>query len=173
MRYDTMATFAALFAGWDAALKRFEAAAKGRDATQAFVALFECCNWAVALEDRTRVQWIPEGIPLDFGWRGRVRGSEVMGGVRFARNRVHHQWSDALVLDDGGRRYPRTYPAVYFEWIWRPADELPSGKRDRDEAIYRDRLEGEPARGTLAQLGEAFSFLHRVLTPRTLLAPEP
>jgi hypothetical protein len=38
-----------------------------------------------------------------------------MRGVRFARNSVHHQWSDALELDTSGRRYPRTYPLVYFE----------------------------------------------------------
>jgi hypothetical protein len=37
---------------------------------------------------------------------------------------VHHQWSDALVVRDGFQ-FPLTFPFTFFEWVWRPATELP------------------------------------------------
>jgi len=159
-----------MFEGYLRALGRFELAVKGRDAGEAFIPLFEALNWAVALDDRTATHWAPDGKVLGWSWRQRVPDAGVMGGVRFARNRVHHQWSDALALDDGHRQYPRSYPLVYFEWVWRPASELPVGRADAaGEAVYQGRLEGRAARATLAQLREAFAFLRRVLEPSSLV----
>src|SRR5450755_3053386 len=67
------------------------------DPIAAYNALFEALNWAVAMDDRVGKHWAPDGKPLDWAWRERLgRGVEVMGGVRYARNRVHHQWSDAM-----------------------------------------------------------------------------
>lgn len=78
--------------------------------------------------------------------------TESMGGVRFVRNSVHHQWADAFRVDSAGRTYPKTYPGAYFEWVWRPADELPApGQKPRkgDEHIYRLQMEGRPVRVAL------------------------
>ena len=111
-----------------------------------------------------------------------------MGGVRFARNSVHHQWSDAMRLNDRTRSYPRTYPLVYFEWrVWVPGDALPKpGKtpRPNHERIYREQMEGRPVRICLDVLNGAFYTLQRLLEPHTILkqsratdypfpAPEP
>jgi hypothetical protein len=92
--------------------------------------------------------------------------------VRFVRNSVHHDWSDALELDEqNGRAYPKTFPVTYFEWRWRAANELPErDRKDTDgETIFRERLEDQPARLTLEVLGEVFWFLRQVLEPSSLL----
>ena len=93
-----------------------------------------------------------------------------MAGVRYARNRAHHQWADALALEEGARQYPRSYPLAYFEWVWRSPSELPAGKRDDAGAtLYRERLDGRAGRATLTELSEAFAFLRRVLEPSSLV----
>lgn len=122
---ENIQTFTAMFEGFALAVQRFEAAIKERDATQTFAPLFELLNWAVALDDRACKRWCPEGEPLGWGWRDRIRGAKIMRGVQYVRNGIHHQWSDALERDDGARGYPRTHPVVYFEWRWRDAKELP------------------------------------------------
>ena len=78
----------------------------------------------MALDDRCAHHWVPEGEPLGFEWRERITGAEVMRGVRWARNGVHHQWSDALVREEG-KQYPKRFPVVYHEWVWRRAEEFP------------------------------------------------
>lgn len=170
---ENIQTFAAMFEGYAHATGRFHEATKTRDPTAAFLPLFEALNWAVALDDRARKHWTPAGQPLGWEWRKKVRDAEIIQGVRFARNRVHHQWSDALELDERGRSYPKTYPVVFFEWRWRPAHELPKPDdqhhNDPDgEETYRQMLEGEPARVTLERLIEVFYFLRQVLEPSSL-----
>jgi hypothetical protein len=164
-----------MFEGYAAATTRFLAAAKTRDSTAAFIPLFESLNWAVALDDRAAKHWTPAGKPLGFGWRKKVKDAEVMQGVRFVRNSVHHQWSDALELDERGLTFPMTFPAVFFEWRWRRADDLPqpeekraSKHRDAGEGVYKEMLEGKPARLTLETLAEALYFLRQVLEPSSL-----
>jgi hypothetical protein len=175
---ENIQTFAAMFDGYDQALTRLERAAKGKEPAPAFIALFEALNWAVALDERARKHWTPEGKPLDYGWRDRVRGAHLMRAVGFARNNVHHQWSDALELDKRGLTPPITPPVVWFEWCWRSLSELPprpvekSAKQKQrqaeEEAEYREKLEGEPARITLHRLGEAFHFLRQVMEPASI-----
>jgi hypothetical protein len=116
---ENIQTFAAMFDGYDQALTRLEAAAKGREPAPAFIALFEALNWAVALDDRAGKHFAPQGKTLGFGWRDWPRGAHLMRAVRFARNNVHHQWSDALALDKRGLTPPITPPVVWFEWCWR------------------------------------------------------
>lgn len=161
-----------LLDGYAQAVRRFEREVKGRDAELAFLPLFEALNWAVALDERIVEHWAPEGKDKQPGWawRTRVEGADVMAGVRFARNRVHHQWSDALRLDDSGFTSPLTSPLVSFEWRWRDLGDLPPGNR-RDESAYRDRLAGVPARLTLARLGGAFSRVGSLLEPHALYEP--
>ena len=166
---ENIVTFTAMFDGYSGALARFEIAAKQQDGAAAYVPLFEALNWAVVLDDRTAAHFEPEGKPLGFAWRDRVAGADLMRGVRFARNSIHHDWSDALRLDTGGMRFPMTFPVVFFEWTWCRANDLPKpGKPDPSgEAVYRDSIEGQPVRLTLTQLGLVFSFLRALLEPFT------
>jgi hypothetical protein len=165
-------TFEAMFTGHVDALHRFEAAAKAPDPVMTYVPLFEALNWAYALDDRTAKHFAPEGKPLGLQWRTRIPEADIMGGVRFARNSVHHQWSDALRLDTDGRQYPKAYPLVYFEWVWRSADELPESDKPLHpdaERCYRDRMEGRAARVCLDVLGGVFLTLQRLLEPNTIV----
>lgn len=81
--------------------------------------------------------------------------------------------SDALVLDESGMTFPVTFPAVFLEWRWCAATDLPDleqGRR-RDASggeVYRQMLEGQAARLTLGTLAEAFGFLRQVLEPSSL-----
>jgi hypothetical protein len=166
---ENIQTFAAMYAGYAAAMDRFHEASKKHDATATFFPLFEALNWAVALDERAAKHWTPAGEPLSWEWREKVQDAEIMRGVRFIRNSVHHDWSDALELAEG-RAYPKSYPVVYFEWRWRAADELPEpDKPDKHgEKVYRDLVEGKLVRDTLGVTGRVFLFLRQVLEPSSL-----
>jgi hypothetical protein len=163
---ENIQTFTAMFEGFAQAVLRFEAAVNRGGPTETFVALFEALNWAVALDDRTRKHWSPEGKSLGWEWRERVLGAEIMRGVRFARNQVHHQWSDALEATPGAQ-LPRALPFPLGEWRWRSASDLPEPNQpDPDgEAVYQEQLQGQPARITLQQLANVFNFLRKVMEP--------
>jgi hypothetical protein len=158
---DNIATFEAMFNGYLDAVSRFETASKTHDpaAAATYVPLFEALNWAVALDDRTAPHFVPDGKHVGCGWRGRIPNAEFMGGVRFARNGVHRQWSDALRLDVGARQYPRSYPLSYFEWIWRPAATTgtPCKRRDAGGGTRtpdtRIMIPGPSGRGGQCSLG--------------------
>jgi hypothetical protein len=48
------------------------------------------------LDDRCREHWAPDGNPLGSEWLRRWRGDVTIArAIRFARNRVHHQWAEA------------------------------------------------------------------------------
>ncbi len=163
-----MQSYRVMFAGYYRALERFNAAAEGRSGVEAFWPLFEAISWAVSLDEWAAENWTPEGKPLGWEWRQRVHGAQPMAGLRFARNRTHHQWSDALRLDETGFQFPMRFPIVFFEWVWRPAHELPEGRPDsHGMVVYREWLEGRAARATLAELRQAFAFLHPVVEPRS------
>jgi hypothetical protein len=171
---DNIVTFGMLLRGYANAFERFSTAASERDEVATFVPLFEALNWAVALDERCARHWAPEGEPLGFAWRERVTGAEVMRGVRWVRNGVQHQWSEALVVVEG-RQYPKRYPVVYHEWVWRRAGELPDlGRQDASgEATYGEHLQDRPAEVTLGTLGSVFDHVWRLLElPATLGVPE-
>lgn len=174
---DNIVTFGHLLGGYDAACERFWAAAKEPERNLGFYALFEALNWAVALDERSGEHWAPDGQPLGWKWRDRIGGAEVMRGVRFARNSVHHQWTHALVarpLTDvtpqgfvgGPDAFGFARPeAESLGWVWRDADELPQAQR-RDaagEATYRRSLEGRPAALTREELQRVFWKLWQLL----------
>src|SRR5665811_2098217 len=98
---NNIVTFHILLEGYENAVSRFSDASKSRDPGRVFAPLFEALNWAVALDDQARKHWAPEGIALGWAWRSRVEGGEFVSAVRCARNRVHHQWADALTLSEG------------------------------------------------------------------------
>jgi hypothetical protein len=161
--YENIVTFESMVIGFADAVERFQAAEF--DPVAAYNALFEALNWTVALDDRARKHWAPEGKPLDWAWRKRLgHGAEVLGGVRYARNRVHHQWSDAMTS---------TFrPTEFVPWMWRPEAELPQGDEPdpRGEASYVKHLEGRPVQGCLDVANAVFYTLQILLEPHTIRA---
>lgn len=165
-------TFRVLLAGYEQARQRFHVAALSRDAGETFAPLFEALNWAVVLDDQARQHWAPERQVLDWAWRRRVDGGDFVSAIRCARNRVHHQWADALVLEDGFT-VPFVLPMATHEWRWRrladlPPARAPQGRRAAEaaaEADYDRLLAGQPARAVLGQLSTPFDFLANVLEP--------
>jgi hypothetical protein len=162
-------SYTAMFVGYERAFARFMDAAAGDDSTEAFIPLFEALNWAVALDERTKTSWAPDGEILGWAWRARIPQAELMAGVRFARNRIHHQWADALRLDRTGFQFPIAFPLRAAEWVWREVNGLPPGRQDvAGEAVYRDGLQGRAARAALRELADAFGHLRDLLEPRNL-----
>ena len=168
--YENIVTFEAMVVGYIDAAGRFNRATGRGQGTLAYVALSEALNWAVSLEDRTRRDWAPDGEPVGWEWRERLPNTEVMAGVRFARNRVHHQWADAMVIEQ--RTYPYKFPLLVPEWKWRPANDLPPGDQkhpDPDgEAAYRRFLEGRQVSVALDDLSGVFYTLQMLLEPASV-----
>lgn len=146
--------------GYRRALARFAATASERDPKERFIPLFESLNWAVVL--------------MDF-WR--KRGSEIdddtLHALRFARNRVHHQWADALEARDlpnatitqsvsGRSRIVR--PPTRLEWHWKPLNQLPTTSRGFDDVrgreAYEAHLAGTSAHRALGHLDDLLRMIH-------------
>lgn len=137
-----------LLAGYQQALHRWMAGPRINTAPdQAFFAIFEALNWAVAVDDRLKV-----ALPCQ--WPSAYDDQGYVAGFRYARNAVHHDWADALWLDLRGALLPTPLPFGFFEWCWRPA--LRSSK-DRGLAEYRTHLSGKPVRFTLEALESLFT----------------
>jgi hypothetical protein len=161
--YEDIVTFESMLIGFTEALNRLDAA--GGDPILVYNALFEALNWAVALDERVGKHWVPDGEPLSWKWRARLGPpADVMAGVRFARHRVHHQWSDAVMAT-------HSVQGEFVAWAWRPLEDLPHGRDQRGEDIYRDSLQGRPVQAALNVVGGAFLTLMRMLEPHTLRNP--
>lgn len=166
---QNIVTFESMLIGYAEALNRFEAAAS--DPIGTYNAAFEALNWAVAIDQRIREHWLPDGVgkPAGWGWPKRLgHGAEIIDGVRFVRNSVHHQWSDAMLLC----RAPGQL-AKFSEWVWQDADNLPEpppDKQPRSEAktAYREQMEGRPVELCLNVVGGAFLTLQRLLEPHAI-----
>jgi hypothetical protein len=130
--------------GYIKALDRLRSETGSGDAgeRETFLPLFEALNWAASID-------------LYFDEAGKPIGNDLLTAVRFARNRVHHQWARAL------RRYdspgvPMIHlattssrlvgPPPGFWWHWVEAHELPPGKPwAKGEAAYKAQLAGNRA----------------------------
>lgn len=166
--YTAIVTFRVLLSGYEQAVGRFNRASRSRDAGQVFVPLFEALNWAVALDDQARKHYAPEGQSLGWDWRARVDGGDAVRAVRCARNRVHHQWADALTLSDG-LSAPLVAPIVAHEWRWKRFGDLPLSDPPKGQSAARASQEAEfdyerlladrPARVALGQLRAPFGHL--------------
>ena len=151
--------------GYRGACARFREETYGDSLPGLFVPLFEALNWAVALADNLK----SSGAPLD---------DPVVKGLRFVRNRVHHQWVAALEV----RKAPRTYvvyasghgsgavwppdgydlppdeydwPPVGYDWHWKPVSCLLADNVYPDptgEEAYVVHLADRPARRALDRL---------------------
>jgi len=163
--------------GFAQAFARLEAARAAEDTEGAFHALFESLDWAHAVDEYVARTWRPDGaVEEDPWWEWRRHPAlgvgdtlwDIMQGLRYARNRTHHQWADALGTADG-RNYPMVYPMRFRSWVWRDVEQLPTPSNARKEAhsreAYAKALAGRPAHHTLATIGETFAFLGPLLDP--------
>jgi hypothetical protein len=174
---DRITTVNAMFKGFARAADRFYEAALGDDAEEASIPLFEALSWAAALDWRIGAHWTPDGKPLGGDWPARLGNADVVYAVRFARNSLHHQWFEALVVDDSRTMFPIRLPTAFREWLWQSASELPKPDRRRRDrrgkAIYERELQGRPARHTLEALTVVFEKLRDFLEPWNLCGPRP
>jgi hypothetical protein len=152
--------------GFDEAHARLSDAISGAEMPpdEAFLPLFEALNWSVALSRLAADQGVAIAAPED-----------DLQGLRFARNRVHHQWANALELVNitippppirgggGGRRGGRVVmvrPASVAAWIWLDEARLPTGRPDpTGKAAYEGRLQGRPAHEVLDRLSAGLTAL--------------
>ncbi len=144
--------------GYREAVERFREAARSDNHALAFIPLFEALNWAAVIDDRCAAHFVPDGVANKPGrdWQKRLTGRETLRAVRFARNRVHHEWDEAVVLDGG-------------VWVWRAVDDLPAsferGKHGQGRRLYEEELAGQPVDTVLGTLGKDFKFVVELLEP--------
>lgn len=144
-----------LVEGYRRAYDRFKASADARDKPEErFIPLFETLNWVVAI--------------MEYPGADHLHRDEIVLGLKFARDRVHHQLANALEPRDvpfpqvvtnmpGGSRI--ISPPIVLDWFWMPVDQLPkpparfmkTGYRVGKKA-YNDRLAAEPVEHALAHL---------------------
>lgn len=128
---------------------------------ESFVPLFEALNWATSLDERIHKDW---PFANSRRWYESVAWGATVPAVRFARHRVHHQWSQAFTLDDEDYR---DFPVRMAPWVWVWKPELPPAPRNhRDEGgerLYRERLAGEVVNGALVVLMYVFGRGVRIL----------
>jgi hypothetical protein len=77
----------------------------------------------------------------------------IIRGIRYARNRVVHQFPELFYVTDGSAAFPLEMPAMFFEYRWRPRASLPApdpNYPDHDGAsAYEQHLENHPVRHAL------------------------
>jgi hypothetical protein len=160
---EDVVAYQTMLDGYSDAIGRFDAAAQNGDPRLSVIALFESLNWAAALDERIAKQWAPDGKLLSWNWRDKLspEARGVLDGVRFVRNRVHHDWSDAIIA--GGRS-----PDGFVAWIWRGAGDLPAGQPDSHgrDAAYSKHLDGRPVQVCLDVLNGVFQTLASYWRPR-------
>ena len=160
--------FGVMVMGFRLAVERFEGASPTSDRVASVIPLFEALNWAVALDERLVKDWVPDGEGREPGWDWpiRLRGdteADIVRGVRFIRNRVHHQWADALRVAKDRHHYPHRQR----EWIWVAASDLPEADSGHDKGRegYERLVEGHPAEFTLTTLVSIYEFVTQLLEP--------
>jgi hypothetical protein len=137
--------------GYIKALERLDGETRSGDAgeRETFLPLFEALNWAASID-------------LYFSEAGKPVENDLLTAVRFARNRVHHQWARALTRYDSpgvpmimqATSSSRLIgPPPGFWWCWVETKDLPSGHSwPEGEAAYSAQLAGKRADVTLADL---------------------
>jgi hypothetical protein len=166
-----------LTGGFHQAYGRFQVAERDGDAQAAFYALFEGLNWVHAADDAIARTWRPRGAVEEepwYGWRadpslGRDPSLVLaLDGLRYARNRVHHQWADAIVTERG-LTFPLRFDATLSNWVWRPVDDLPTpsnaGREAHRRRAYVAALEGRNVGDALAQIAPVLGFIGVLLDP--------
>lgn len=170
-----------LTGGYAQAHDRFCAAMAISDAEKVFYALFEALDWAHAVDDLIALTWSPRGKVQGYAWRrdpalgGGDGLADIMGGLRYVRNRVHHQCANALVVD-GGLSFPVSLPATFSAFIWRPACDLPPPNEGREapgRTAYAKALAGRRAEDALEEMRRTFTFIGQLLDPPITVRTPP
>ena len=158
LNMNASVSFDTLLNGYSQADQRFKSARLGRDQAATFLPLFEALNWAVALDDFVAEHWHPGGEPRGLGWRDWLdeEGAAVVQGMRFVRNRVHHQWAKAVRFDSRGFQFPMELPLVFHEWCWLPSQSLPTSSNTRGIEQYGAHFTNRPVRLSLTALGRVY-----------------
>jgi hypothetical protein len=125
--------------------------------------LYEALSWAVSIDDRFQSLWAAARTNPAKWWSDGFAHGDTVRGLRYARNRVHHQWADALWLSHSGFSFPISFPLAFIEWRWRP--ELPPGRGEEFKAEYEQHVAASPARVTLGDLSVCFADALPVLAP--------
>jgi hypothetical protein len=117
-----------------------------------FCALFEALSWAATIDKRFRLDWpVAGGDPrswfLEFENGGAVRG------LRYARNCVHHDWTQAIVLPAEHHGTPVRMTAISWEWLPCLASRIPD---PGGAAAYGEHLAGEKVAVSLQALNVVF-----------------
>jgi hypothetical protein len=149
---DGIVPICTFISGYERAAQRFYDVMNNGAPAQTFIPLFEALGWAYSIDDRFQAAWEREDH-ADKLWYDGFKHGDVVKGFRFARNRVHHQWAEALHTTSGAS-LPRALPFALMEWRWN--SELPPGWNDRFKSEYEDRLADSPVRVTLGELQECF-----------------
>lgn len=126
-----------------------------------FNVLQDACHailWACALDEALARVY---GAPYE-AFRTGHEAARVIDGVRYARNRVAHQFQVVLEVTSGAS-FPAELPIVFFEYRWRPSADLPEPDRagqDGRRASYDAMVAGVPAYRTLRVLEAFFADAH-------------
>ncbi len=140
-----------LVRGYQRAYARFKEIPQHREAlSEIFLPLFEALTWAGSLEEKLR----PHNEPL-------------LRAVRNARNRVIHQWADAIKAHDfpaptvlsAARGSRIILPPLISDWVWREVNERPTPGHPEDtgKERYIGLLAGKRVRETLDELTRVFA----------------
>lgn len=150
---------ATLTRGYKEALARFrERVVTPTTLTDAYLPLFETLEWASSIEQKLAR---PPDKHLD-------TQNDHVGGMRFVRNRVYHQWALAIDFEPGtgygeGAFGAGPYGGDPSRWVWLPIANLPppdddplKGRRAVDRERYVAVLAGSPVASTLDALDAFF-----------------
>jgi hypothetical protein len=137
-------TVGTLALGFERAFNRLREAIDNEEpADERFLPLFELLNWAASLDDKLNHPPVP-----------------VAKGLRWVRNRVQHQWAEALEPGKPVRIEPlpskkngqsRMEPMFLTIWLWRPVEGLPNPEKGHEQPELRKAYETELA-GEVAEL---------------------
>jgi len=142
-----------LLEGFKQAHQRFRVAKNDDDSRQMFFTLFESLNWIASIDDRLRDKnpsWQDQ-----FGKKG-----QIIRALRFVRDRVHHQWADAVYIRPGVS-VPVEIPTRLSDWVWIEASQLPVPleehfRNPHGKKLYQQLLEDRAVRYSLSEAEAVF-----------------
>lgn len=118
-----------------------------------YLALFEALNWAVSLDDRLTEEWPFEEIAFGKYWCDEFAGGDLIRGLRYVRNAVHHDWSLALDVDPEETPFQARVELLYLSWLPGLSSKRPHPDGER---AFAEMLAGRSVGDTLLEINEVF-----------------
>jgi hypothetical protein len=81
-----------------------------------YLALFEALNRGVRLDDRLTRDWPFEEISFGEYRCDEFAGGDLIRGLRYARNAVHHDWSPAFEADPVEQVFQQRVELLWLPW---------------------------------------------------------